>query len=78
MNSDERITGPVSGYWIATFAYPVGAGYVGGARIFRLRPRSYWDGAAVAEVLCTESAGSAEDAHAAAMELAVLELRRLR
>jgi len=35
------------------------------------------DSAAIAEVGCTENAGSAEDAHAAAMELVILELRRL-
>jgi hypothetical protein len=78
MNPEERITGPISGYWMATLACPVGPAFVGGARLFQLRPRSFWDGGAVCEVFCSRSSATAEDAHAAAVELATHELERLR
>lgn len=78
MNTEEQITGPVSGYWIATFACPVGPEFVGGTRLFPLKPRSFWDGGAVSEMFCAKSTGTSEDAHAAAVELATRELHRLR
>ncbi len=78
MNPEERITGPASGYWIATFAYSVGSEFIGGARVFPVRPRSYREEGAVTEVFCPKSVVTIEDAHAAALELAAAELHRLR
>ena len=79
MNPEERITGPASGYWIATFAYSVGSEFMGGARVFfPMRPRSYRAEGAVAEVFCPKCVATVEDAHAAALELAAAELHRLR
>jgi hypothetical protein len=54
----ERVVGPFNGYFIASYACPVGElgdQYLGYAKVCRRRPSSYLDAAPVAN-LCAEGA----------------------
>jgi hypothetical protein len=69
----EEISGPVSGFYIATYACSVGelgSEYLGYARVFRFRPRSFWDGQAVFEWVAVRISDSASAAHSMAHEAA--------
>jgi len=71
----ERISGPVNGFYIATFACPVhDREYVGQARICRTRPRSFWEAAPLAEFIVPRPSASRDLALVAALSLAVAEL----
>ena len=59
----ERILGPISGYYIASYACEMGElgeQYLGFAKLCRVRPQDYWQASACAKFSCEELAESAE------------------
>jgi hypothetical protein len=73
----ERISGQREGYYVATYACPVGEfgeEYVGYGRLFRTRPDSFWDAFPAVEVVVPVSSPSVDQAHRAALALALGEL----
>lgn len=73
----ERVSGPFNGCYVATYACPVGdfgEMYIGHARVFAARPRSYWEEGSLLELAMTSACGSRQLAHRSACELAVDQL----
>ena len=73
----ERISGPVNGFYIATYACPVGefgTQYLGHARICSVQPRSFWEAIPIADLVATEWDGSSDAAHTRALVLATSEV----
>jgi hypothetical protein len=75
----ERVHGPVKGYYIATFACPMGdkgAEYIGYARACLTRPRSFWDSGLppVLELCADDVRVGRSEAHQIAYERAVAAL----
>jgi hypothetical protein len=40
----ERITGPVQGYWLASYTVETAQGHFGYAKVCATQPRNVWDG----------------------------------
>ena len=62
----ERVTGPVNGYYIVTYACPVGEHgdmYVGYGRVCAAKPASFWEATAVAEVVENYPVRTSDAAH---------------
>jgi hypothetical protein len=77
----ESIEGPYKGYYVAAYAQAIDerpGAYVAYAKICRTRPESYWE---VKDCLLKDSCGmlrpSPDEAVALAMDLAILQIRKL-
>jgi hypothetical protein len=65
----EKISEQIDGYYIATYACPVGhfgQQYLAHARVFPIRPRGFWDGEAIFKWVASAPCIDEEDAHAEA------------
>jgi hypothetical protein len=76
----ERISGPLQGLHVATYACPVGEygeRFIGYARLCRSRPRSFWDAVPIVDVIDDQSHSTPQRAHRAAYVQAVRKLLAL-
>ena len=75
----ERITGPVHGFYVASYASPVGDDrrYCSYAKVCRDKPSSYWEARPVLKLFGGERHRSAEEAIAGAHRAARDQIENL-
>ena len=69
----ERISGPLQGYYVAAYACEMGelgSKYIGYYKIFRDKPRSYWDGECLLKGCVEDVCATADEAIGSAFRMA--------
>ncbi|HVZ44932.1 MAG TPA: hypothetical protein VHA82_14065 [Ramlibacter sp.] len=77
----ERIIGPMRGFYIASYACPMGELgniFLGHSRVFdSTKPRSFWDAKPIAEAIEPVTCASLEEAHHRALLTGLQQARCL-